>query len=80
MRCSNCGLGIDTFPGVDPPRCAKKGCNAILCNPDMRDCAFVHWRVKHGARKVQDISGPGLDRLTPSEKRNYEEGAWAVES
>ncbi len=75
--CAHCGLPIPTMSD-DVPRCRK--CNKPMCWPSTRDCAWEHFDAKHGPRKIKDIEGPGLDRLTPGEKRAYEEGAWAVES
>lgn len=74
MRCSWCGLPLNLLAGVEPPRCRK--CNRIVCDPILRDCGLEHWKGFHTPRKVKDIEGPGLDRLTPSEKSAHAEGQW----
>jgi hypothetical protein len=38
------------------PKCRK--CDASMCSPYLRDCAYEHWRVRHVGRprrKVEDV-------------------------
>lgn len=54
--CSHCGLPIVTLHD-DVPRCRK--CNKPMCYPNLRDCAYEHYRVNHDhqqpARSIEEV-------------------------
>jgi hypothetical protein len=56
MRCSWCGLNLNTPVGVEPPRCIR--CRKPLCDPILRDCGLEHWTHTHSPRRVVEVKGP----------------------
>lgn len=53
FHCGHCGLPVPAM-GDDVPRCRK--CNKPMCWPEIHDCAFEHYRLKHDrARKIEEV-------------------------